>query len=219
MRHVRILDAGLAPHLTASQSSEYTNLNSQFAYHSIDRYLRTVISVTTLEVHPLSEKTPDKAQRMIHDLLLVGVSGQKISKNTGISEMTISAIKNGRNKRVSEAVFDKIWEYYDEQAPPREEMDKIREEGASKATGPRVKAAPKAKQTPKATSKLKPKVNAESPKAQLAGVSDTPIDFTGMINRQYIPVNVPLLSQRIDELITRFQHAVSELEQIKSQIG
>lgn len=152
---------------------------------------------------------------MIHDLLLVGISGEKIARATKISSMTISSIKNGKNKRISEKVYDAIWEFYDEQAPPREEMERLRAERAFEAPAS-MTPAPKTKRTPKAASKLK--VNVESPKAPKAGESDTLIDFAGFINRDYVPVNVPMLTQQIDGLVARFRQAVIELEQIKSQI-
>lgn len=172
-------------------------------------------SATPPEVPQLTEKTPDKAQRMIHDLLLVGISGEKIAKGTKISSMTISAIKNGKNKRISEKVFDAIWNFYDEKAPPREEMERLRAERASEVPASPVTMV---KQTPKAASKLKPKVNAENPKAHKPSGTSVTIDLTGFISRDYLPVNVPLLTQQIDGLIARFRQAVIELEQIKSQI-
>lgn len=217
MRHVRILDAGLAPEpncLSVVRSHRREAAVCVTSERSLPSHCR---SATTPEVPQLTEKTVDKAQRMIHDLLLVGVSGEKIAKGTKISSMTISAIKNGKNQRISEKVYDAIWEFYDEQAPPREEMERLRAERASDVPTSTA-SAPNSKRTPKAASKLKPKVNAESRKAHKASGAEILIDFSGFINRDYVPVNVPLLTQRIDDLIDRFRQAVNELEQIKSQI-
>lgn len=156
----------------------------------------------------MNEKTPQKAQRMILDLLLLGISGEKIAKGTKISAMTISSIKNGRNQRISEKVFDKIWNFYDEKAPPRTEMEKLREEKGNvelPQQKPEEKAAPKSK--------------TEKPDSGTPTAPKRPVkDFSGFISTDYVPVNLKALNEQIDGLISQFQSALDELNAIKAQI-
>jgi transcriptional regulator with XRE-family HTH domain len=169
----------------------------------------------------MTEKTVEKARQMIHDLLILGFSGAKIAKGTGITEMTISSIKNGKSQRVSEKVFDKLWNFFDETAPPRAEMERIRSEKAPATEAPNVPAKQSISGTaepdaPKPKRKYTKRIGSSG-----EADSSTKVTFPnteGFINRQLVPVDLSALNNRIDHLIAQFSEALKQLHAIRKQI-
>lgn len=159
----------------------------------------------------MSEKTVEKAQQMIQDLLLAGYSGVKISEGSGVNQVTIGALKNGKSQRVTEKVFDRLWDYWSENVPPKEKLEQLRAE-KGQSTG-RKKASEKAPASESAqTASAKPKR-----KYTKRSVSETP-STEGFINRNYVPVDLNALNTTIDKLISQFSDTLKELEAIRKQI-
>jgi len=69
------------------------------------------------------EKTVERAHEMIRDHLRAGISGQKIAKGSGVNPVTIDQIRNGKSGRITVKVFDKIWDFWSEKAPPKDERE------------------------------------------------------------------------------------------------
>ncbi|MBN1446449.1 MAG: hypothetical protein JXA28_00860 [Bacteroidetes bacterium] len=74
------------------------------------------------------EKTVERAHEMIHDLRRAGISGQKIAKGSGVNPVTIGQIRNGKSGRITEKIFDRIWDFWSENAPPKDEREAARKE-------------------------------------------------------------------------------------------
>lgn len=159
-----------------------------------------------------TEKTAEAAQKMIADLLIAGFSGVKISKGTGVNQITIGNLRNGKNSRVTEAVYDKIWDFWSENVPPKEELEKIRAEKAAVQEPSETSAPdapkPKRKYTKRSATKTGKKAGSKS------GFPST----EGFINRNYVPVDLTALHTTIDRLISRFAESLKELEAIRKQI-
>jgi hypothetical protein len=161
----------------------------------------------------MSEKTVKKAQMMVHDLLLLGFSGVKISDGAGVNQVTIGSIRNGKSQRISEKVFDRIWDFWSEHAPPKEELEKLRAEKSAKLKSPQpTKMQASTAPTSPTASQPKPK------RKYTKRVSTKPVEAGSFISRQYVPVDLTVLRNTIDNLIAQFSEAVAELESIREQI-
>jgi len=160
-------------------------------------------------VNMSEEKSVDRAQRMIKDLLLAGYSGVKISEGSGINQVTIGALKNGKSQRVTDKVFNRLWDYWSENVPPKDELEKLRAEKTPSTT---VQKAPE-KASASKTEGQKPKR-----KYTKRTKSEAPSTAEGFINRQYVPVDLTALNNTIDKLISQFSDTLKELEAIRKQI-
>ena len=176
-----------------------------------------------------NEKTVERAYQMIMDLTSAGVSMNKITKGAKVDYITVLRIKDGTRKRISERVFDSIWDFWSENAPPRTN-------GQEAATGP-VEAAEAGKPSPTPTKALrsprkaavKPKATKKSRAAKAAAKQSTngqkaagsghadmpPINIDGLLNRNYVPVDMKALTALIDGMITKFQGQIEELEAVR----
>jgi len=94
------------------------------------------------------EKTVERAHEMIHDLVRAGFSGEKISREAGVSSPTIGQIRNGKSGRITEKVFDKIWNYWSEHAPPKDEREAAREVPETPVEPPQKAVRKKTMKTP-----------------------------------------------------------------------
>lgn len=164
-----------------------------------------------------NEKTAEKAQQMIQDLILAGFSGVKISKGSGVNQITIGNLKNGKNSRVTEVVFDKLWDFWSENVPPQAELEKLRAEKGQPAS---ASAGTRAQKTPeKATASIPSKPAPSKPKRKYTKrTKQTAPPSTSFINKNYVPVDINALTATVDSLIDRFSEAVKELEAIRKQI-
>jgi hypothetical protein len=143
----------------------------------------------------MAEKTAEKAQKMVSDLLLAGFSGVKIAEGSGVNQFTISAIKLGKQSRITEKVYDKIWNFWDENLPSKEKMEELRK---NEAAAPKAKPQTKRKYTKKA-------------KLDKAGIDS-------FINKNFVPVDVNAFESMIDRLILQYDDVLNELKSIKRQI-
>jgi hypothetical protein len=133
-----------------------------------------------------------------------GWTAAAIAKQSDVNQITVGNLKNGKGSRVTDKVFDKImalkhqFDAGEIDAPTR------------KRKGAIPSAAPSA--TPSVAAERGKNVSAAK------GRDQSPSDFRGMINTQYVPVDVERLLGMIDALISRFSGAIEELESIKSQL-
>jgi hypothetical protein len=165
----------------------------------------------------MSEKTAEAAQKMIQDLLLAGFSGVKISKGTGVNQITIGNLKNGKNARVTETVYDKIWDFWSENVPSKDVLEKLRaEKASSKSAQSAPNKAESSGSSKNASSKPKRKYTRRSGEKSSAKTSFPGTE--GFINRNYVPVDLTALHATIDNLISRFSDSLKELEAIRKQI-
>lgn len=183
-----------------------------------------------------NEKTVERAYQMITDLTSAGVSMNRITKGAKVDYITVLRIKDGTRKRISERVFDSIWDFWSENAPPRAngqsadgklaasdatEAPQAAETGKpSSAPTKAVRSPRKAAVKPKAkkprASKTAPKSATNGQKAAGSGHADMPpINIDGLLNRNYVPVDMKALTALIDGMIARFQGQIEELEAIR----
>lgn len=184
-----------------------------------------------------NEKTVERACQMIMDLTSAGVSMNKITKGAKVDYITVLRIKDGTRKRISERVFDSIWDFWSENAPPRTNGQSA--DGQETTTGPveATQAAEAGKPSPAPTkavrsprkAALKPKATKKPRVAKAAAKQSTigqkaaatapadlpPINIEGLLNRDYVPVDMKALTALIDGLITRFQGQIEELEAVR----
>jgi hypothetical protein len=169
------------------------------------------------------DKTIDRARQMLADLKAAKIPQSRIAKEAGINGVTLWQISKGGQSSVSERVFDAIWDYWSEHAPPKGEPTNGQQEPAS---GPQeasmaVKPA-KAKQSkakgPRKQKRTVQKVSKTTVKAATKPAKQHPLDIEGMISRDYVPVDLRALVALIDGMIERFQAQVIELETVKKKL-
>jgi len=136
-----------------------------------------------------------KATGVLNDLLAAGWSGAAVSKVSGINQVTIGSIKNGKSSRISDKVYSKIMALKDSPAP----------------AGTRARKAP--------TSAAEKTVAAPAKKKSAAKKQPASPVSGSMINPNYVPVDIVQLRGVVDSLIGQFESALEELQNIKKQIG
>jgi hypothetical protein len=178
-----------------------------------------------------NEKTVERARQMLTELTMAGIPITKVSKEAGVNSVTIWQIKKGGQSRISERVFDSIWDFWSENAPPRTDgqeaatgpVEAPQTAEASKPSpaptkavrGPRT-AALKPKGTKPRAAKTATKQPTNGQKAVTASLKDLPpINIEGLLNRDYVPVDMKALTALIDGMIARFQGQIEELEAIR----
>jgi hypothetical protein len=179
-----------------------------------------------------NEKTVERARQMLTELTMAGVPMTKVAKGAGVNGVTLWQLKKGGQSRISERVFDSIWDFWSENAPPRKdgneaatglvevpqaaEADNPSSAPTKAKRGPRKAAAkPKAAKTVSKPS-MKSQKQSNDQKAPTAGSSDMPpINIDGLLNRDYVPVDMKALTALIDGMITRFKGQIEELEAVR----
>jgi hypothetical protein len=183
-----------------------------------------------------NEKTVERARQMLTELTMAGIPMTKVSKDAGVNSVTIWQIKKGGQSRISERVFDSIWDFWSENAPPRTNGQSA---DGKDATGPveATQAARAGKPSPSPTkavrsprkAALKPKATKKPRVAKAAAKQSTigqkaaatapadlpPINIEGLLNRDYVPVDMKALTALIDGMITRFKGQIEELEAVR----
>ncbi len=149
----------------------------------------------------------------LQEMMAQGWTAAAISRESGVNQITIGNIKNGKASRVTDKVYRKI-------ADLKERVDGGKlsagkpgrkagsaavagNEGATRAAGRTAEQPGRAKQPVKARQRAK------NPDA---------LDVQGMIRTDYVPVDIGQLQGLIDGLIARFAGAIEELEQIREQL-
>lgn len=161
------------------------------------------------------EKTVDRAQKMIHDLLGSGLMMKDVVSGTGVNPTTLGWIRKGRTDKIAERTFDRIWDYWSEQASPKDEREAEREvpESTKTISDASKEALRKSRKTAEKTKKVETKV-APSPRQKRPERT-----YDGFVSRQHVPVDAELFTTVIDRLIDRFEAAKKELEGIQREIG
>jgi len=160
----------------------------------------------------MSEDKLELAVKHVHDMLDNGWTAAAISKESGVNQITLGNIKNRKAQRITDKVYQRI-------ADLKAKVD------AGKVTPPKRgrKASSKmVAKTPAAAAsgnkpgrKPLPRPGARGPKpVSKAGAGDA----SGMINTNYVPVDISQLQGVIDRLIDNFSGAIRELESIKKQL-
>lgn len=161
------------------------------------------------------EKTVERAQKMIHDLLHGGLMMKDIVSGTGVNPTTLGWIRKGRTEKIAERTFDRIWDYWSEQAPPKDERGSAGEVPDSTKTisAASKEALKKSRKTAEKTKKVEPKV---TPPRRQKRPERT---YDGFVSRQHVPIDAEVFTTVIDRLIDRFEAAKKELEGVRKEIG
>ena len=147
----------------------------------------------------------DTLQALIAD----GWSAAAIAKLGGVNQITIGNLKNGKASRITDKVHDRIMSLKRRiDAGEVEQPKRGRKAAAGKAAAGKGSPSPAG-----SVSAPRAAAAAKRPSDAASGA-----DFRGMINTQYVPVDVERLQEMIDVLINRFTGAIEELESIKKQL-
>ncbi|MFZ1730900.1 MAG: hypothetical protein WBQ23_00620 [Bacteroidota bacterium] len=165
----------------------------------------------------MSEDNLTLTVRNIQAMMAQGWTAAAIAAQSEVNQITVGNIKNGKASRVTDKVSDKI-------AALRKRVDSGSAETPRRGRKPAEGKAATSHGKP-VTTRIKsaaPKAAspASSRAAQPAAPKSTPMSsgIEGMINTNYVPVDIVRLQAMIDRLIDSFGGAISELEQIKSQL-
>jgi hypothetical protein len=166
----------------------------------------------------MSEDNLTRTIRNIQAIIAKGWTAAAIAKQSDVNQITVGNIKNGKASRVTDKVHDKI-------AALKQRVDSGSAEAPKRGRKPAVGTA----QTPNQnTSRAKPGIKSAPPTTThipsrtVRNTDPKPTAPTsgieGMINTNYVPVDIVRLQAMIDRLIDSFGGAIDELEQIKSQL-
>lgn len=163
----------------------------------------------------MTENKLSLTMQQLEEMIARGWSAAAIAKLSGVNQITVGNIKNGKASRVTDKVHDKI-------AGLKARIDAGQVEMPRRGRKPvtesiTASAEKKTAKTVKRESKS-PGTTAPRPATALRTKTDTAEDFSGMINRQYVPVDITKLQGMIDQLIARFTDAANELEAIKAKL-
>lgn len=152
----------------------------------------------------------DTLQALIAD----GWSAAAIAKLGGVNQITIGNLKNGKASRITDKVHDRIMSLKRRiDAGEVEQPKRGRKAAAGKAAAGKAAAGKGSPSPAGRVSAPRAAAAAKRPSDAASGA-----DFRGMINTQYVPVDVERLQEMIDALINRFTGAIEELESIKKQL-
>ena len=160
----------------------------------------------------MSEDKLELAVKHVHDMLDNGWTAAAISKQSGVNQITLGNIKNRKAQRITDKVYQRIADLKakvdaGQVTPPKR---------GRKASSEMVAKTPAAAASPKKTArKPVPRPGARGPKPTSRTRTG---DASGMINTNYVPVDISQLQGVIDRLIENFSGAIEELESIKKQL-
>lgn len=160
----------------------------------------------------MSEDKLELAVKHVHDMLAKGWTVTAISKNSGVNQITLGNIKNQKAQRITDKVYQRIADLKAKVDAGQVEPPKRGRKPASKMVAKTPAAEASAK---KPGRKPVARPGARGPKP--AGRTSSR-DATGMINTNYVPVDISQLQGVIDRLIENFSGAINELENIKKQL-
>ena len=161
--------------------------------------------------------TEDRIQvisKALQEMIDAGWTAAAISKQSEVNQITVGNLKNGKGSRVTDKVYDRIMSLKRQFDAGEIDAPTRRRKGDGPA--PTFTGTPARKKASNTEGQA-----AGSSRAGVASAASrdtTPSDFSGMINTQYVPVDVERLLGMIDALISRFSGAIEELESIKSQL-
>lgn len=151
----------------------------------------------------------------VHDMLDNGWTAAAISKASGVNQITLGNIKNRKATRITDKVYQRIAEMKAKVDAGQLEPPKRGRKSASKmVTKTPAAAASRSKSVEKPDEKPAPRPGARGPKPAPRAAKSS----EGMINTNYVPVDIRQLQGVIDRLIDNFSAAITELESIKKQL-
>lgn len=172
------------------------------------------------------EKTVERAQQMLEDLKAAKIPQSRIAKEAGVNTVTLWQIAKKGQPTVSERVFDAIWDYWSEHAPPKGTDTEPTNDGQTATETPqKASAVPKVVKQAKAKvhkPSMKKRAVSKSVKVPVKAVKSTelpPIDIEGMISHEYVPVDLKALTALIDGMIDHFRGQVEELQAVKTHLN
>ncbi len=145
----------------------------------------------------------------LSDLLDVGWTVAALSRESGVNQITLGNIKNRKATRVTDKVYQRIAD-----CKARIDAGNVPLPGRGRKTTGKSAAG---KHDAPASPSVSATADRPAPKAP-AKKSSPAKHHDGMINNDYVPVNVAQLQGVIDRLIENFAGAIAELESIKKQI-
>ncbi|MBE0645250.1 MAG: helix-turn-helix transcriptional regulator [Bacteroidetes bacterium] len=152
--------------------------------------------------------------RSLEHMIARGWTAAAIAEQSGVNQLTVGNIKNGKASRITDKVFNKIAAFRlkvdaGTVLPPVRGRKPGRPAGAATAVPPiKGKTPQQGKSVPQPA-----QGKAKTPPRRSDGLS-----IKGMISTDYVPVDIAQLQALIDGLIARFAGAIEELEQIKRQL-
>lgn len=164
------------------------------------------------------EKTVERAQQMIRDLLRAGFSGKDISQGSGVNPNTIGSLRNGKSTRVTDKVFDRIWDYWSEHAPPKDDNRPPDEEETPVAIKNKSISEAARKSLRKAAEGTNGDAVAKTKEAPAPRQRHPEASSGSFVSRQHVPVDISALTAVIRRLVSRFEDAKRELEEIRKEI-
>jgi hypothetical protein len=167
-------------------------------------------------IAPMSDDKLELATQHVHTLLENGWTATAISNASGINQITLGKIKNESAKRITDKVYQRIADLKakvdaGQVEPPargRKSAGKKALKGTAKGT-----SIPRAAATSGDTAVARPAARGPKPTGR-PRKQESP----GMINTNYVPVDISQLQAVIDRLIANFSAAIEELESIKNQL-
>ncbi|MBN1447652.1 MAG: hypothetical protein JXA28_06955 [Bacteroidetes bacterium] len=180
--------------------------------------LHTTSSIQSLSqrIAPMSDDKLDLAIQHVHTLLENGWTATAISNASGINQMTLGKIKNESAKRITDKVYQRIADLKAKvdagQVEPPTRGRKSAAKKTSKA-GAKVTSLPRAAGKSDDTAVARPAARGPKPMGRPGKQH-----YSGIINTNYVPVDISQLQGVIDRLIANFSGAIDELESIKREL-
>ncbi len=154
----------------------------------------------------MSEDNLTQTIQNIKAMMALGWTAAAIAKEGDVNQITVGNIKNGKASRVSEKVSNKM-------ANLRKRVESGSVEAPRRGRKPSGTAPAAVKPSArKSAATQKPATT----KGSASSINSS--SMSGMINTNYVPVDIVRLQGMIDRLIGSFAGAIDELEQIKSQL-
>jgi len=141
----------------------------------------------------------------IHGLISTGWTVAAISRGSNVNQITLANIRDEKASRISDKVYQRIADFKALVDAGKVQPPTRGRKGAGKAVKSPAQSVP-------ASTKAKPgPAKAAKPAAKT-------MQSGGIINTNYVPVNITELQGVIDRLIANFSGAIAELESLKKQI-
>lgn len=169
-----------------------------------DNYAFTFLEIESLQPQPVRSQTmaDDRvtaAVTMLNQLKEAGWSMAAISKASGVNQITLGNIKNGKATRITDKVFLRIEGF-------KKQVD-------AGGTAPAKSAADAPKAAPKAAPAKTGKPRGPKPGAKKAAAAPA-----SLINPNYVSVDLTQLQGMIDGLIVNFADAIERLKDVKKML-
>ncbi|MFZ1729616.1 MAG: hypothetical protein WBQ23_08360 [Bacteroidota bacterium] len=168
-------------------------------------------SATAADSRSAAEKLIE-TRATLQALLDTGWSANAVSKNTGITAMTIGSIKNGKSAQVSSRVYSAIMKM-------RTDADAGRIAPKSRGTAGAA-AADRGQVNPASSAQTNRPAAYPPPSRTTGSAASAASEETGsLLKNQYVAVDARQLEAMIDRLSKLFTDAIGDLKEIRRQVS